>query len=757
MEENIYIEIAIELIKCKNRSNRKYDIYVVHCLQDDNYYELSTGKLSGWLHRSNTCVHGAWLEDDIIHVDRSIPRVQIANYENSLAHWCETHGEWGKRLADEYADRRVSMSEVSSKSAVSILWKCSEGHEWCASLHDRVGKGRGCRICSGHEVSELNSLKSWCDKNGEWGKRLLAEYSSKNPKSVHEISYGSNDKVIWVCSVDSAHEWAAIVRSRTNLRSGCKYCSKIGTSYPEQFIYWSFKLGFPELSVSNRIKIQGFEADIYVKGFSINGLILEYNGETYHENKIEHDTMKLENFKKRGYRVLVIEEVLDAVSIGCRKIDDNTIRFSMNYSQKETCLQNLIKYLFNILGEPDKILKLDFEKINLLAYKHSTGSVEIEKSLIYLYPNLVKQEWSFERNSISPENIRPHSAKSVWWSCSKCGQSHEMRVMDKVRGIACKNCGWSFMKNRYVKKFEKSVLDEFPMLAEEFDTGKNPGIRLTEFSKGSNQIVVWTCKICGHTWDVSIKGRVSGRTACPKCRYSIFIKEFKSAKPGSNLKVKDICPEIFDEFAEDLNTISKEQFGELTTGSNKRIAFRCEKCGNEDWHTTVNARVYRKSGCLVCGWNVFEQLYKVSKHKTICEEYPQLLDEFDEKLNDISVEDFFNRKASADKRVLWRCASCKRVWGNTIDARVRAQSGCKKCGFNIFKAEKSHLGPPFNSDLQKEVLVITDDTGDSIDLEENWTEEEIQSDLESNHGSNEKDFTDIVELYKRRHKKGGTQ
>lgn len=806
-------------------------LYVVYVFENDKYYRLNESQVCSLMRKGIKIENAKFdiygiglLPDDSVSTAKLVEK-----YEESLAYWCEMNGDWGERLKAEYVDRRVGVSEISYGNQLKVKWKCSEehewgasvanrtnrknscpyclsrrvsdknslyvwcmkhgewgqkllaeyshknlksahetsygkrdkaiwvcssGHEWEATIANRTSHKSGCPYCSGYYVSDRNSLYTWCIEHGEWGQRLLAEYSSENPKSVYEISYGSKDRVLWECL--NGHLWIATVNSRTGCRRGCKRCSKSGTSYPEQFIYWAFKLGFPELSVSNRVKIQGLEADVYVEGFNNGGLILEYNGEAYHENKVEHDTVKLETFKKRGYCVLVIEEAKDAVSISCQKVDDNTIRFSMLYNQKEACLQNLIEYLFNILNRLDRISKLDFEKINSLALKHATGSIEFEKSLANLYPDLVKQEWDYEKNIVCPENITSGSNKKAFWICSKCGETYETKINYKVYGIACKNCGWSFVKNRYVKKFETCVVDYFPMLIEEFDEVKNAGIDLNKLCKYSSEEIVWTCKNCGQIWSTSLINRTSKQTACPKCRYSIFINDFKLAKPGSKPKIKEAYIELLDEFDENLNTeINKVQFGELTVGSGLRINFSCPKCGNT-WRTAVATRINLKSGCPACGWNIFEQRYKGDKRKTIQEEFPQTLKEFDEKLNDISVECFLSLSAGASKRIWWRCANCRRVWENTVNGRTSHLSGCKKCGFNIFKAEKTHLGPLFNSDLQKEVLVIPDDTGESIDLEESWTEEEIQQDLESNHDNNEKDFTDIIELYKRRYKKGGT-
>ena len=61
-------------------------------------------------------------------------------------------------------------------------------------------------------------MKSLVDVHPE----LLPEWSDKNDLDPHNISYGSNKKVLWrgACG----HEWEATVKNRGN-GHGCPYCS----------------------------------------------------------------------------------------------------------------------------------------------------------------------------------------------------------------------------------------------------------------------------------------------------------------------------------------------------------------------------------------------------------------------------------------------------------------------------------------------------------------------------------------------------
>ncbi len=67
-------------------------------------------------------------------------------------------------------------------------------------------------------------LIDWCNENGEEGKKLLTEYSSKNVLSYKEIYAGSGKKVYWKCST-CGFEWIDSVVNRTSRGYGCSSCS----------------------------------------------------------------------------------------------------------------------------------------------------------------------------------------------------------------------------------------------------------------------------------------------------------------------------------------------------------------------------------------------------------------------------------------------------------------------------------------------------------------------------------------------------
>ena len=63
---------------------------------------------------------------------------------------------------------------------------------------------------------------------------------------------------------------------------------------------------------------------------------------------------------------------------------------------------------------------------------------------------------------------------------------------------------------------EKSLLEEFPNLAQEWNYEKNQNLIPEYFTKGSVDSVWWTCLKCGHVWKAKIDNRVKGR-GCPEC------------------------------------------------------------------------------------------------------------------------------------------------------------------------------------------------------------------------------------------------
>jgi DNA-directed RNA polymerase subunit RPC12/RpoP len=117
-------------------------------------------------------------------------------------------------LAEQVVDRElVKTLGVSSRD--KVLWRCDKGHEWEATVNNRVQKGRGCPYCSGrYAIPGENDL-------GTVRPDIAAQLVDKSLAS--SLKPTSHQKVEWRC--ENGHTWLAPVSSRVGNGSGCPYCS----------------------------------------------------------------------------------------------------------------------------------------------------------------------------------------------------------------------------------------------------------------------------------------------------------------------------------------------------------------------------------------------------------------------------------------------------------------------------------------------------------------------------------------------------
>lgn len=141
--------------------------------------------------------------------------------ENDFELWCQKNNvklleEW------DYEKNVVKPNEIPRTYKEKMHWKCLRGHEWEATVYNRVN-GTGCPICNtGNNVKRNKvSLVEWCVENNsnlcdEWN------YEKNGEITPQSVTYGSHAKVWWKCS--KGHEWEAQVKSRT-YNHGCPFCS----------------------------------------------------------------------------------------------------------------------------------------------------------------------------------------------------------------------------------------------------------------------------------------------------------------------------------------------------------------------------------------------------------------------------------------------------------------------------------------------------------------------------------------------------
>ena len=113
------------------------------------------------------------------------------------------------------------LTEGSNKYAYWICSKC--GHKWKAPI-SRRSKGAGCRKCADKANPDLK--RKLLIKKGHVldDKLLLKEWDyEKNAKKPQDFTFGSGEKVHWVCS-KCGYKWSAIISSR-HKGAGCPACA----------------------------------------------------------------------------------------------------------------------------------------------------------------------------------------------------------------------------------------------------------------------------------------------------------------------------------------------------------------------------------------------------------------------------------------------------------------------------------------------------------------------------------------------------
>lgn len=120
---------------------------------------------------------------------------------------------------------KLKPTDVLVNSNKKVWWKCSNGHEWQASIPNRNRLHRGCPYCSNQRVlpgyNDLATTHTY----------LLDEWDcEKNNVKPTQLTAGSEKYVWWKCK--NGHSWKATVCSRKK-GHGCPICNE---SYGEKSV-----------------------------------------------------------------------------------------------------------------------------------------------------------------------------------------------------------------------------------------------------------------------------------------------------------------------------------------------------------------------------------------------------------------------------------------------------------------------------------------------------------------------------------------
>lgn len=194
------------------------------------------------------------------------------------------------------------------------------------------------------------------------------------------------------------------------------------------------------------------------------------------------------------------------------------------------------------------------------------------------------QDWNYGKNrNLRPDEVISGTPRKVWWKCSVCEYEWEASISSRHRGNGCPHCAgqavWSGHNDLATLNSE---------LAEEWNYEKNGDLKPTMIVPGSNKRVWWKCRVCQYEWKTSVQNR-NGGTGCPLCSGNVV-------KEGHN-DIATTHPSLLDEWNYEKNGTETPQT--VSSGSNKKVWWKCSICGNE-WKTAVHNRAISGTGCPRC-------------------------------------------------------------------------------------------------------------------------------------------------------------
>ncbi len=284
---------------------------------------------------------------------------------------------------------------------------------------------------------------------------------------------------------------------------------------------------------------------------------------------------------------------------------------------------------------------------------------EVEESGSIFCNKKIMSIWNFEKNnSIDPRKLGKNSSKRVWW---KCIENHEWEsiISNINRGSGCPFC------SGHKPTYETSFGNKHPDLLEEWDYSKN-NLSPYKISCQSKKKVWWKCKD-QHQWQSTVQTRTKG-SRCPYCANkivllanSLFTLESEIMKEWDFIKNDKVDPK------------------KVSVGSGIKAWWICED--GHCWEASIYQRTKNKTGCPFCSNK------KISKENSIATKYPQLVKEWDFKLNAELKPEMYSH--GSVKKVWWKCAK-GHSWLASIGKRTSGR-GCPEC--YKFKRKRTALIP----------------------------------------------------------------
>ena len=481
--------------------------------------------------------------------------------------------DWDRVKNDEIGLNPNVLTCGSNKTA---YWKCHAcGYEWTTRI-ERKNRGARCKMCIAQGYTIAPKEKSLAALYPRIADEWDYELNGTTPDKIYPQS---NLPYHWKCAL--GHKWEDSAAHRVTRDNSCPFCSNhrvligfndIKTTHPYLLDEWDYesndKLGIRPTDVTYGSKKEVFwkckrghnwKCAVYVRTTNNQGcphcskeLRTSFPEKiiAYYISSIFSDC--LENYHSKDLARLELDMFIPSLRIG---IEYDGVRWHKNIDKDKAkdllcAKQNINVFRIREEGCP----------------KYDSDSTKI----IVRYGN--KEDLSAAiKNIVDRINKQFNMAKEVDVDIERDSVSILSKALSQIK--------------------ENSIANS--PLINEWDWEKNKDIDPSLISAFSNKKFWWKCSL-NHSWSAQVSKRSFGRK-CPYCSGQKVLKGFND--------LESQFPAVAKEWDE---TKNKKKPDEVTSKSNKKYWWICDKCGHS-WLTTIYVRTGMGCGCPECKKKILSQ------------------------------------------------------------------------------------------------------------------------------------------------------
>jgi hypothetical protein len=269
------------------------------------------------------------------------------------------------------------------------------------------------------------------------------------------------------------------------------------------------------------------------------------------------------------------------------------------------------------------------------------------------YPKVLK-EFDTKKNRGLDPRVLPNSARVFWICTINSEHKWQSRYSRTTKGIRCPYC-----TNKKGSK-GNNLQQSHSEVAKLWHPDKNGGRKPTDVTATSHHRVWWKCKRApDHEWQATIRNCVKAKYHCPFCSYQLA---------SITNAIATVVPQLAKEWHPTLND---KKPTEVTSGSNYRAWWKCDKGPDHEWQAQIADRVHYATECPFCTFR------KTSVTNVISTQAPHLVAEWHIKKNGKVTP--ANERIRSTKPRWWVCSECSHEWQATPRQRLVNGSSCPRC------------------------------------------------------------------------------